>query len=95
MTAAELNDMYGPVTSPSARVAVPKAWMPAIHDALRAFGELPTEVRSFAIITGIAESDGQLQVKIAAAPEYMPENGMQRIAEIIEKAQAAVRASMH
>ncbi|UTY48561.1 hypothetical protein [Sinorhizobium fredii] len=95
MTAAELNEIYGAVISPDARVFVPASWMPAVHDALRAIEELPTDIRAFAIVTGVIESDGQLQVKIAAAPEYMPENGMQRIAEIIEKAQAAVRASMH
>ncbi|MET4687607.1 hypothetical protein [Sinorhizobium fredii] len=95
MTADELNEIYGAVISPDARVSVPEVWMSAVHDALRAFEELPTDIRAFAIITGIVESGGQLRINLAAAPEHMAEGGMQLIAEIVKTAQAAVKRSVH
>ncbi|MBP2235231.1 hypothetical protein J2Z31_001723 [Sinorhizobium kostiense] len=95
MTAAELNELFGAIIAPTAEVSIPDAWLPAVHDALRAIEELPTDIRAFAIVTGVIESDGQLRIKITAAPEYMPEDGMQRIAEIVANAQAAVKRSVH
>ncbi|MDE8762562.1 hypothetical protein PZB21_25655 [Rhizobium sp. CBK13] len=95
MTAAELNIVYGAVIFPGASVSVPAAWMPAIHAALAAFRDLPSSVRSFVMVTGIAESGGQLLIEVAAVPGAMPEDGMARIEEIVRAAREATRREMH
>ncbi|NKQ88179.1 hypothetical protein [Rhizobium ruizarguesonis] len=95
MTAVELNIIYGSVIFPGANVSIPAAWMPAIHNALASFRDLPSSVRSFVIVTGIAESGGQLLIEIAAVPRAMPEDGMARIEEIVQTAREAVRTGMH
>ena len=94
MTAEELNDQYGAIISPSAAIAVPEHWMPAIHDALAAFRDLPTDVRAFMIVTGIRNSRG-LVFDVGAVPDLMPPDGLERISEIVLKAQAAAKASLH
>jgi hypothetical protein len=95
MTAGELNIIYGAVIFPGARVSVPAAWMPAIHDALASFRDLPASVRSFVIVTGIYESNGQLLVEVASVPGAMPEDGIARVEEIVQTARAAVRRGIH
>jgi hypothetical protein len=95
MTADELNRTYGAIISPTASVAVPAHWMPAIHDALAAFRDLPTCVRAFMIVTGIREDSDGLVFEIGAATHLMPSDGLMRIGEIVETAQAAVKGSVH
>ncbi|WFT86852.1 hypothetical protein [Rhizobium leguminosarum] len=94
MTAAELNIIYGAVIFPGANVSVSAAWMPAIHNALASFRDLPSSVRSLVIVIGIAESGGQLLIEIAAVPGAMPEDGMARIEEIVQTAREAARREM-
>ncbi len=88
MTADELNHIYGAIISPTAAVAVPEQWMPAVHEALAAFRDLPTDVRALMIVTGIRDNDG-LVIEIGAVPELMPMDGLKRIGEIVGTAQAA------
>lgn len=95
MTAGELNMIYGSVIFPGTRVSVPAAWMPAIHDALAAFRDLPSSVRSFVIVTGINDSNGHLLIEVAAVPGALPEGGMARIEEIVQTAREAARRGMH
>ncbi|AWM24094.1 hypothetical protein [Sinorhizobium fredii] len=95
MTGDDFNRLFGAVISPAARISVSEAWPPAVHDAMSAIRDLPTDVRAFLIVKGIREADGHLVFDIAAAPEYMPESGMARLTEIIETAQAAVKRSVH
>lgn len=94
MTADELNELYGAIISPAASVAIPEHWMPAVHDALAAFRDLPSPIRAFMIVLGIRAEDG-LVLEIGAVPHLMPSDGLQRIGEIIEAAQAAVKGSLH
>lgn len=94
MSGDELNELYGAIISPTAAVSVPEPWMPAIHDALAAFRDLPTDVRAFFIVTGIRDNDG-LVFDVGAVPHLMPPDGLKRIGEIVEKAQAAVKGSLH
>ena len=75
-------------------VGLPDAWMPAVHEALRAFVELPTESGPSRSSLQLRKSMGSSR-SLAAAPEYMPTDGMQRIAEIVATAQAAVKGSLH
>lgn len=95
MTGAELNELYGAVISPDARIAVPQTWMPAVHEAIRAFEVLPTRVRAFMIVTGIAEAAGAIEFRIAAAPTYIDEDGWEMIAGILANANAAIQRSVH
>lgn len=95
MTGNDFNRLFGNVISPAARISVPEAWLPAVHDAMSAIRDLPTDVCAFLIVTGIREADRHLVFDIAAAPEHMPESGMARLTEIIEKAQAAVKRNVH
>lgn len=92
MTGAELNALYGAVITPDAQVHVPGAWMPAIHAALHEFEELPPRVRAFFIVIGIVEFAGQLEFQIAATPEYIGDDGMKLISNIVERARAATRS---
>lgn len=94
MTADELNHIYGAIISPSAAVAIPEQWMVAVHEALASFRDLPSSIRAFMIVTGIRAENG-LVIEIGGAPDLMPSDGLQRIGEIVETAQAAVKASMH
>ncbi|WCJ62807.1 hypothetical protein [Agrobacterium tumefaciens] len=94
MTGNDLNELYGAIIAPTASVSVPDAWLTAIHDALAAFRDLPTDIRAFMIVTGIRAENG-LVIEIGGVPDLMPPDGLQRIGEIVETAQAAVKASMH
>ncbi|AMD59379.1 hypothetical protein AWN88_13985 [Agrobacterium tumefaciens] len=94
MTGDELNGMYGAIISPSAAVAIPEHWMPAVHAALAAFRDLPTDVRAFMIVTGIRAENG-LIIELGGVPDLMPPDGLERISEIVLKAQAAVHRSVH
>lgn len=90
MTGEELNALYGAMIMPSARVAVPEAWMPAIHEAMQALVDLPPEVRSYCIVVDIAtDAEGDLSIHIAALPEQIGSDGMKMIAEITDRALAA------
>ncbi|MGO4618543.1 hypothetical protein AB4Z34_21790 [Ensifer sp. 2YAB10] len=90
MIANGLNELYGAVISPAAAVEIPEHWLPAVHEALAAFRDLPSPICSFMIVLGIRSENG-----IGATPDFMPADGLTRIGEIVEKAQAAVKASMH
>lgn len=94
MTGDEFNRLYGAIITPDAQVQVPEAWMPAIHEALASFRDLPTEVRAFMFVTGIRDNDG-LVIEIGAVPDLMPADGLQRIGRIVGTAQAAVKAGLH
>lgn len=94
MTGNELNKLYGSIISPTTSVSVPDAWLPAIHEALAALRDLPTNVRAFMIVTGIRDRDG-LVFEVRAVPDFMPPDGLKRIGEIVETAQAAVKGSLH
>lgn len=94
MTADELNRIYGAIISPAASVAIPEHWMPAVHDALAAFRDLPSPIRAFMIVLGIRNNDG-LVFEVGAVPDLMPPDGLERISEIVEKAQAAAKGSLH
>jgi hypothetical protein len=95
MTAGEFNIIYGSVIFPGARVSVPASWMPAIHDALAAFRDLPSSVRAFVIVTGILESGGQLLIEVASVPGAMPEGGMALVEKIVRTARADVWRGTH
>lgn len=94
MTGNDLNELYGAIIAPTASVSVPDAWLPAIHEALAALRDLPTEVRAFMIVFGIRAENG-LVTEIGGVPDLMPPDGLERIGEIVEKAQAAVPRSVH
>ncbi|MQV12236.1 hypothetical protein GHL01_00555 [Sinorhizobium meliloti] len=75
---------------PTARVAVPAAWMPAIHEALQALVDLPPDVRAFCIVMDISvDAEGDLVFHIAALPEQIGSDGMKMISEITDRALAA------
>lgn len=95
MTGDELNKLYGAIITPDAQIAVPAAWMPAVHEALKAFEELPTRVRAFLIVIGIVEFAGRLEFQIAATPECIGEDGLQMVSDIVERARAATKGGVH
>ncbi|WP_331373426.1 hypothetical protein [Sinorhizobium chiapasense] len=94
MTGNDLNELYGAIISPAASVVIPEHWMPAVHEALAAFRDLPTDIRAFMIVTGIRDCDG-LVFDVGAVPHLMPPDGLTRIGEIVESARAAVKAGLH
>ncbi|MCR6502524.1 hypothetical protein MUO32_26200 [Shinella sp. CPCC 101442] len=86
----ELNAQYGAMISPGARVAVPDEWMPAVHQAMQEFCDLPTEVRAFTIVIGILrDAEGDITFQIACARELVSDPGMKLIDDIIARASAA------
>lgn len=97
MTADELNAIYGAMISPDAVVTVPGEWMPAVHEAMQSFVDLPTEVRAFFIVVGIGmDAEGDLTFSIAGAVQFIGTSGMRQVRGIIETAQAAVgKGSVH
>lgn len=95
MTAQELNDLYGAIITPDAQVEVPEAWMPAVHEALKAFEVLPPRVRAFLIVVGIVEFAGRLDFQIAATPEYIGEEGLQMVSDIVERARVTAKGAVH
>jgi hypothetical protein len=93
MTGLELNAIYGAMISPDALVDVPVAWMPAVHEAMQAFADLPTDVRMFYIVVGIGrDAEGDLAFSIASAVEYISSDGMKQVRAIIEQALATCSA---
>jgi len=95
MTGAELNDMYGAMIMPDAQVAVPSSWMPAVHEAMTAFVELPTPVRAFFIVVGIVEFADGIEFQIAGAMNHIDEDGRRMIADIIARAREAAKSGVH
>lgn len=95
MTAAELNAIYGAMISPDARVSVPEEWMPAVHEAMQAFVDLPTEVRAYIIVVGIIVADGDLTFEIAGAVEFLTSPGLAMVRAITDGAVAATKGSLH
>ncbi|MGJ7040928.1 hypothetical protein J2Y63_004196 [Shinella sp. BE166] len=93
MTGEDLNALYGAMIMPSARVAVPEAWMPAIHEAMQAFVGLPPDVRAFCIVTDIAtDAEGDLAFHCALLPDHLGPEGLQLIREITDRALEATSA---
>lgn len=90
MTGEELNALYGAMISPDARVDIPTAWEPAVHEAMMALYDLPSAVRMFVIVMSITKEDGSLTFSIAAATDYMTDDGVQRLHDIVGRAQDAV-----
>lgn len=68
--------------------------MPSVHDALATLRDLPSSIRAFMIVVGIRAENG-LVIEIGATPHLMPEGGLKRIGDIVEAAQAAVKARLH
>lgn len=91
MTGDDLNKLYGAVISPDARVDIPVAWEPAVHEAMKALDDLPSAVRMFVIVLGVVkDEDGDLAFHVAAATDYMTDEDVQRLRDIFERAQYAV-----
>ncbi|KQS84848.1 hypothetical protein [Rhizobium sp. Leaf383] len=91
MTGEELNQIYGSMIMPNARVDVPEEWMPAVHEAMRSFVDLPSEVRMFVIVIGIVrDAEGDVTFEVASADGYLTEAGFRRIREITDRAHLAV-----
>lgn len=90
MTGDELNRTYGAMIMPDARVDVPDEWLPAVHEAMQAFVDLPSEVRMFVIVIGIVrDADGDLTFEVASADDYIGAEGIRLIREITDRALAA------
>lgn len=93
MTGTELNALYGAMISPDARVDIPTAWEPVVHEAMQALVDMPTEVRMYVIVLGILkDDDGDLVFHAAGATQYMSDEGVQLLRDIIERAQIAVKS---
>lgn len=91
MTGYHLNQLYGAMISPSARVDIPEAWLPAVHEAMQALCDLPSEVRAFIIVLAIdRDFDGDLTFHIAGAVQFVNTAGMQMVRDVIERAQVSV-----
>jgi hypothetical protein len=95
MNADQLNELYGAMISPDARVSVPEEWMPAVHEAMQSFVDLPTEVRAYIIVVGIVVADGDLTLEIAGAVEYLTSSGLAMVRAITDRAVAATKGSLH
>lgn len=95
MTGEELNVLYGAVITPDAQVTVPAAWMPAVHEAMSSFENLPPRVRAFLIVIGITEFAGSLEFQIAATPEHIGQDGWQMVIDILDRARQAAKRGVH
>jgi hypothetical protein len=92
-TGEDLNALYGTMISPSARVAIPDEWLPAIHVAMQEFVDLPTEIRAFIIVVGIiTDAEGDLAIQLAVTREYVSDAGMQQVYAICDRALEATSA---
>lgn len=77
--------------SPSARVDIPDAWLPAVHEAMQALCDLPSEVCAFIIVIGIDRGyEGKLTFHVAGAAQFVNTAGMQMVRDSIEHAQVSV-----
>ena len=95
MTGDELNQMYGSIIAPDARVSVPTEWMPAILKALQDIADLPSEIRAFFIIVAIGQdAEGDLVFSTAGLPAFIGSEGMRQLRGIIDVALHAVKGSL-
>jgi hypothetical protein len=93
MTGDDLNALYGAMISPTAPVAIPDAWLPAIHIAMQEFVDLPTEIRAFIIVVGIiTDAEGDLAIQLGVTREYITDDGMQQVYDICDRALEATSA---
>jgi hypothetical protein len=93
MTGEDLNALYGCMISPTAHVAVPDEWLPAVHTAMQELCDLPTEIRAYVIVVGIGrDAEGDLRIEVGAAREYITNAGMQKVWAICDRALAATSA---
>lgn len=93
MTGEDLNALYGTMISPNAHIAVPDAWLPAIHVAMQELCDLPTEIRAYVIVLGITtDAEGDLRIEVGAANGFISNVGMQRVYAICDRALAATSA---
>jgi hypothetical protein len=91
MDGEDMNDLYGAMISPNARISVPETWMPAVHTAMQALCDLPTEVRAYLIVVAITkDTDGRLKVHAVGATNLISDDGMKLVEDIIQTAQDAV-----
>lgn len=88
LTAALLNDKHGAIISPGGDVRVPVGWHAAVDDMLSKLADLPTDIRAFMMVVGIAPDDetGLLEVVIAANPDLMSPGGSAQVQAIVKDA---------
>ncbi|MBD8663055.1 hypothetical protein IFT59_07285 [Rhizobium sp. CFBP 8752] len=92
MTGPELNNLYGAMISADARVDVPDAWMPAVHEAMQALVDLPTEVRAYIIVVGIdTDAEGCLRFSTVGSTQVLTPRNLAMIREITDRAVVATR----
>ncbi len=92
MNADELNATYGAMISPDAVVSVPEEWMPVVHTAMKAFVDLPSEVRAFIIVIAIDQDvEGEIRFSVAGAVEFLTSQGLGLVRQITDNAVAATR----
>lgn len=97
MTGEEMNELYGTMISPDARIAVPDEWLPAVHAAMQELVDLPSDVRAFLIVIGIdTDAEGDLRFNIAGLLEFLNSDGYALVRSITDRAVAATQqGSVH
>jgi hypothetical protein len=90
LTAAVLNKKHGAIIMIGAHVRVPFGWYLLVDAMLAKLADLPTEVRAFLIVQGIAiDADGLLSVSIAAATDLISSEGWAQVEAIVSEARSA------
>jgi hypothetical protein len=89
LTAAVLNKKHGAIIMVGARVNVPFGWYLLVDRMLAQLADLPTNVRAFLIVQGVAvDGDGQLAVSIAAATDLISPDGWAAVDAIVAEARS-------
>lgn len=90
LTAAVLVRKHGAIIMVGAHVRVPYGWYILVDQMMAKLADLPTEVRGFLIVQGVAiDCDGLLAVSIAAATELISAEGWAMVNGIIAEARSA------
>jgi len=89
LTAAVLSKMFGTMISPDAHVRVPWGWYPLVKAMMTKLSDLPSDVRVFMIVQGVAiDERGMLSVSIAAATDHVSSEGWAMVERIVSDARA-------
>lgn len=89
LTAVVLNKTFGTMISPDAHVRVPWGWYRLVKEMMTKLADLPTEVRAFMIVQGVAiDANGMLAVSIAAATDHVSAEGWAAVEGIVADARA-------
>lgn len=87
LTAAVLRSKYGKIVGRGADIDVPWGWHMIASRMLQKLADLPTAVRSWISVTAIRlDSNGLLEVGIAAVEELIAVGGMDAVKRIVQDA---------